>query len=234
LRSRDHELREVREELHRMQGCNDTLHRELRALRRNCASSKVPPEDAALIFSLKSVTLGRQTGGYDDDDCSGDEALQVVLEPRDMDNHVIKAPGTLQVQALEVSPEGLKRPLSAWQVTPEQMRRTWKSGLLSTGYFVVLPWKAWPTSEKVRVIAVFMLPDGRTFEADKDVTIRLTPASRRKPLPPDPGLPPAGPPAERAPAPRRIDTAQPAGLWQQSTSHSLGSAVQLLPPLPRR
>jgi hypothetical protein len=232
LRSRDHELREVRDELHRMQACNDTLHREIKALRRNC-TPRTPCEESSLIFSLKSVALGRQTGGWDDDDCPGDEALQVVLEPRDPDGHVIKAPGILQVQALEISPEGLKRPLAAWQVSPENLRRTWKSGLLSTGYFVILPWKAWPTTEKVRVIAVFTLADGRTFEADRDVSVRLTPISRRKALPVDPFLAPPPGPVEQAPPPRPVAPAQPAGLWQTRSLDYERRGVELLPPLPR-
>src|SRR5439155_24466275 len=60
------------------------------------------------------------------------------------------------------------------------LRKTWRSGLLSSGYQVVLPWKAWPSSEKLRVTARFTLVDGRSFEADKDVSIRLTPAVGRK------------------------------------------------------
>ena len=227
LRTRDRELHEMRDELHRLQMCNDGLQREIRALRRN---AKVAPEDANLIFALKSVTLGRQTGGYNDDDCPGDEALQVVLEPRDVDNHLIKAPGTLDVRALEVSQEGLKKPLCSWHLTNDQLRRTWKNGLLSTGYFVILPWKAYPSTEKLRVVVLFTLADGRAFEADKDVTIRLVPAAHRKALPPLPeeGGPPPGP-LEQAPPPRRVDTSA-AG----ERPASLRSAVQILPPQRRR
>jgi hypothetical protein len=241
LRSRDHELREVRDELHRMQMYNDGLQREMRALKRHHAAG-APPEESTLVFTLKSVTLGRQTGGYDDDDCPGDEALQVVLEPRDVDNHVVKVPGTLDVRVMEVSPEGLKKPL-AWHLAPDQLRQTWRSGLLSTGYFVVLPWKVWPAAEKLRVVVLFSLADGRAFEADKDVNVRLPPLSRRKPLPAVPDELETAP-VEQAPAPRRIDPppasadkmpgAQPAGLWQNSASRSLSGAVQILPPRPRR
>jgi hypothetical protein len=132
---------------------------------------------------VQQVVLGRQTGGYDEDDCPGDEALQVVLEPRDGDGHALKAPGSLRVVALQISPEGLKAPLCSWELSPEQLRRTWRSGLLRTGYYVILPWKAWPTSERLRVVAQFSLADGRHFEAEKDVTIRLPPPAYRKMLP---------------------------------------------------
>jgi hypothetical protein len=115
-----------------------------------------------------------------EDGVPGDEALQVVLEPRDGDDHAIKAPGTLTIQTLEITPEGLKKPLCSWRVPPDALRRTWKSGLWSSGYFVTLPWKVFPGQERVRVVAQFVLPDGRSFEADKDVTIRLVPEAQRK------------------------------------------------------
>ena len=41
----------------------------------------------------------------------------------------------------------------------------------------------YPSGNKVRVVARFSLSDGRTFEADKDVTVRPTPLAQRKPLP---------------------------------------------------
>src|SRR5207244_4041975 len=93
--------------------------------------------------------------------------------------------------------EGLKKPLSSWQVPEEKLRKDWRSGLLSTGYFVVLPWQTWPTTEKLRIVVQFILADGRIFEADKDVTIRLPPNRKGIPLPPPTPLPPprpAGPP----------------------------------------
>jgi len=251
LRTRERELRETRSELDRTEFYNQALHSELGDLRKSgaghpsCASALSPltPERASQIYTLKEVVLGRLTGGYDDDNIPGDEALQVILEPHDPDGQAIKAPGQLTVTALQITPEGLKTPLSTWDISPEQLRRTWRNGLLSTGYFVVLPWKIWPTSSKLRVIAQFTLADGRAFEADKDVTIRLPPNLRghtppgRGPLgSPFHSVPPRMPPADApagptvepelaAPPPREIiqgrapsTTApiQPASVWRKS------------------
>src|SRR5262249_32012155 len=155
------------------------------------------------------------------------EALQVVLEPRDPDGQAIKAPGRLTVTALQVSPEGLKIPLSTWEIAPDQLRRTWRNGLLSTGYYVVLPWKSWPTNPKLRVVAQFTLADGRIFEADKDVAIRLPPTLR---APTNPGsqmhsMRPADHPfqnsaePELAPPPREVIQ----GEARQSPSSSINS-----------
>jgi hypothetical protein len=110
--------------------------------------------------------------------------LRVLVEPRDPEGSAIKAPGTLVIEALEVTTEGLKRPLSTWQIPSQELRNKWQSGLITTGYSLTLPWQAWPTTQKVRVIARFQLLDGRVFEADKDVNVRVLPENQRKTLPP--------------------------------------------------
>jgi hypothetical protein len=252
LRTRDNDLRDVRADLARAECQNEALVRELQAVRQG-TTSNLSPEQASQTYTLKQITLGRQTGGYDDDGCPGDEALQVVLEPRDCDGHVIKAPGTLHVEALEISTEGLKAPLSTWDVTSDQLRRSWRSGFWSTGYFLVLPWKNWPTSERLRVVARFMLSDGRAFEADKDVAVRLTPVARRKmpaaippPPPPDPVIPSPEVPlsssgkVEQASVsskawwlpPPAIPTEQPAITWRPKAPPSLTDFVRLARPAP--
>lgn len=206
LRRRDAELREVRDELCQAQLMNESLQRELHHIEQTVP---VPGGVEAIhaIAGVKDIVLGRQTGGYRED--CGDSALQVILEPRDCENHTIKAPGLLRVYALEIGTDGIKKPLTNWEVPPEKLSRLWKSGLWSSGYTVILPWNVWPTTEKLRVVAQFVLPDGRTFEADKDITIRLPSAEQRKSpsLPPSP--PPSAPPAaptETLPPPKPFPT----------------------------
>jgi hypothetical protein len=250
LRSRENDLREAREEVVRTHAYNDALQRELKAIRLSNAAH-VPAELAALTYGVKSITLGRQTGGFNGDDQPGDEALQVVVEPLDPDGHAIKAPGTLQVEALEISPEGLKRPLSSWQVSPDELRRGWRSGLLSTGYFVILPWKVYPSVEKLRIIVHLTVEEGRVFEADRDVTVHLVPAAHRKPLPT--AVPGESPTIDTPlPMPRRMDgpileggrglfhrsakaaTTEPAALWSKAQAPPTGqAAVAILQPIPR-
>lgn len=207
LRTRETELHELRAELARSEACSEALHREITALRSSGVTAAFSPEFASQSFGVKQIVLGRQTGGYDDDTIPGDEALQVFVEPRDPDGHALKAPGTLFVEALEISPQGIKVPLSSWEIPPAQLRRSWRTGLLGSGYDVILPWKNWPSTEKLRVIARFTLPDGRVFEAERDVTLRLTPGMSRKPAPPSakpssPGLPEVEVPL---PPPRKVE-----------------------------
>src|SRR6266851_4423438 len=111
LRTRERELRETREELDRSELYNHALQSEMGDLRKSeygrpgsgAARTPLTPERASQIYTLKEIVLGRQTGGYDDDNIPGDEALQIVLEPRDPDGQAIKAPGHLRVTALQIS-----------------------------------------------------------------------------------------------------------------------------------
>ena len=249
LRLRETELREAREEICRTQGYNAALRRELGAVRQS-GSSKITPELASQTYTLKSIVLGRQTGGIDQDNSPGDEALQVVIEPLDPDNHAIKAPGSALINALEITQEGVKKPLSTWQVGPDEMRRSWKTGLLTNGYFLVLPWKMFPASEKVRVVVQFTLEDGRMFEADKDISVKLVPPAKRIPIlgepnpePPIQGPMPMprkvdGPALEGAKAPRyrlfgKGSQTEQTSYWWEVRPADAAPVAQILAPIPR-
>jgi hypothetical protein len=233
LRTRDFQLHTLRDEFHRLQAYNDALQREVEGLRGGGAT--LTPEDAARTFTLRGIALARGTGGVDDDGKPGDEALQVVVEPRDPDGHAVKAPGTLFVTALEITPEGIKRPLDAWQVTGDPLRRAWRTGLFSTGYSLTFPWKHWPSSDKVRVVARLVLSDGRSFEAERDVTVRVAPEELRPAPPPDWEVPAPRklepPPLPDATTGRTTSAAQPAAHWRPARRESLSGAVELLKPV---
>jgi hypothetical protein len=176
LRTRERQYREALQELNKLEAHNNALQNEVAALR---GGAHLPPEQAAPTFGLRRIVLGRGTGGYDNDQLPGDEALQVVIEPQDADGHTVKVPGVLHVSVLEITPQGLKKPLCWWQFGPEQLRTSWKQGLLSTGYTLLLPWTVFPATENVRVVAQMKLLDGRVFEADKDIRVRVVPGAPR-------------------------------------------------------
>jgi hypothetical protein len=183
LRAREEEVRELREKLGSSEACNLALQNEVR-LYRNEPPQADPNAPLGLTYPARTLTLARQTGGYDADGQPGDEALQVVLEPRDLDGHVVKVPGIVEIDAAEITEAGVKPAFSSWQVDAESLRRSWRSGLTTTGYFVVLPWKTPPQSPKLRVTARMLLPDGRILGADRDVTVRLIPQKPATPAKP--------------------------------------------------
>jgi hypothetical protein len=211
LRAREDDVRELHERLDQAQFHNQALMRELCAMRGMPGPHGVV-EAPSEPYPVRSLALGRQTGGRASETLPGDDALRVLVEPRDPEGSAIKAPGTLTVEALEVTREGLKRPLSTWQVPPQELRHKWQNGLITTGYVLTLPWQAWPTTNKVRVIARFQLLDGRVFEADKDVSIRVLPENQRKTLSPPAPRPAPAPPASVLPEPGPVDPPSPSPL----------------------
>ena len=179
LRARDNDIDYLKNELYRSKTYNKAMEMELHATR-----GEVPPgtpyDPLNKVYPLKNITLGRQTGGVDLDGQTGEEALQVIIEPKDAESHVVKVPGSVLIQVIEISTEGLKTPLSTWQVSNDELSKSWRNGLLTTGYALTMQWKLWPNSDKLRVIVHFKLDDGRLFEAEKDFTLKLPPAYLRK------------------------------------------------------
>jgi hypothetical protein len=234
LRARDNQFREAVEELNRTGSENEALRREVAALRTGTAP---PSEIASNVYGLRRIVLGRATTGVDNDNAPGDEALQVWLEPRDGDDHTIKVPGTLEVCVLEITTQGQKVPLSCWEIGPAKLADAWKQGLLTVGFQVILPWKVPPRTENIRVAARLTLPDGRAFEADRDIRIRLLPEAT---LRPEMGAPvqvplfkPAYPVGPAGGANAKGAPVQPVNHWQPPPLEDSVTLGKPLPTIPR-
>ena len=134
LRARDNQIAILRGELEQARIVNQAIEQEL-----HVTPLPHPPEISGrplaplAVGPLKELEIGRGTGGVDRDGILGDESLLVVVVPRDTDGSEIKAAGSLLVSAYEVTPQGLKLPLSTWQLSQLDLRKSWKSGLFSTG-----------------------------------------------------------------------------------------------------
>jgi hypothetical protein len=189
LRTRDAEVRDLRTALQRSEMLNSALtHPSAMPIAGppsftpppGYTGESVAPSAAVMSGTIKEVSLGRGTGGVNKDGTSGDEALFVVVIPKDTDGSALKVPGNLVVQTSEFTAEGQKVPHCRWDVPSLELQKLWKNGLLATGYHVTLPWKTWPNSPKLRVVVQFTtLGDNRTFEAERDITIRLMPGVPR-------------------------------------------------------
>ncbi|MBX9585162.1 MAG: hypothetical protein K2X87_33055 [Gemmataceae bacterium] len=227
LRTRDRELAETRLALEQAR----TLNRAYEQSRGpQVPGGPVPvPTGAPAGCPVRSITLGRGTGGVDDDGAAGDESLMVVIVPADEDKSAVKVPASASVVAWQVDLNGIKTPIGSWEIPADRLRPTWRSGLLATGYFVPLQWQTYPTADRVRVAVRLTTTDGRAFEADRDVTVRpvvpamptaAPPAGPRQPL--LPGAPPAGVPAELPPGTEELPP--PTGM-------PTGRGARLLPPV---
>ncbi len=190
LRTKERLLRETQAELNRTRSVNEVLERDFMSRQQG-----QPLADNSGTVSPKDIILASGTGGIDDDRLPGDEALLVVVVPRDEDGQPVRTVGVLTVAAWEIMPGGVKVPLSTWEINATDLRRAWKSGLLGSGYHVTLNWKKPPTASRLRVAVQLTLADGRVFEADKDISIRPLPLPAANIMPPVNAMPmaPEGP-----------------------------------------
>jgi hypothetical protein len=188
LRTRDRQLEETRAALEQARNLNRAYAQQSQPA---SGAAPPPPPSAPVYVPVKQIALARGTGGVDEDGVPGDEGLMVVVVPQDEDGSAVKVPASVRVGAWEVTPAGLKNPIGDWTVPAEKLRPLWRSGFISTGYFVALPWQTYPSQERVRVAVRLTTLDGRAFEADKDITVRLVQTPRVGPDPgPVPGVAP--------------------------------------------
>jgi hypothetical protein len=223
LRTRERELLETRAQLEQARNLN-------RAYVQQPQLPGTPVSATAPVYiPVKEVALARGTGGVDEDGVPGDEGLMVVVAPRDEDGAAVKVPARVEVAAWQVTPDGIKHPIGSWSLPPEKVRPTWRSGFVSTGYFVAVPWQTYPTQEKVRVAVRLTTLDGRAFETDKDITVKLCSTPRVGP-PATPIIP--GPPGPLGPGPREplFPDPLPPGVEELPPPMAEVRGAKLLPP----
>lgn len=196
LRTRERELADARAALDQ----NRNLLRAYEQSQRPAPGSGAPGP----FLPVKDISFGRGTGGADEDGAPGDEGMVLVIVPKDEDGAAVKVPGRAVVAAWEVSPAGIKTPIGSWDVPADKLRRTWKSGLISTGYFVALPWQTLPTSDRVRVAVRLVTSDGRAYEADRDITVKPPSMAIPRGVLPMPQPAPPGTGVPRLPAPPSV------------------------------
>lgn len=224
LRTRDRELADARRALEASRNINRAYDHS-RPPEFPGAPPPAPTPGGSAVF-IREIAVGRGTGGVDDDGAPGDEALMVVIVPTDEDRSAVKIPGRVTVAAWEVTPEGLKQPIGAWELTPEQLRPTWRNGLISTGYFVRLPWQTFPAGNKVRVAVRLTTVDNRAFEADRDITVRPV----QSPVPRQPRQPGREPLFPSNPPPN-VPPVLPGGVEELPPPAGLNPpGARLLPP----
>ena len=233
LRARESDVQYLKGELGKAEFHNGLLARELQATR-GLPGPHGLVERPSEPYPVRSLRIGRGTRGRPNDTLGGDDAVEVMIEPVDADNQVIKAPGRLHIEVQQVTTEGLKTLIGSYDVHPQQLRGTWQSGLFNTGYKLTLGWRLWPGSDKLRVSARFLMMDGRVFENDKDIAVRVVPEKQRPsvviPVIPELPAPTPAPPGGAIPIPEgpvpTLPTPTPEG-----PALTGGPAAKLLRPI---
>ena len=236
LRTRERQIDELQEQLARERALNSAYDRDSR-LRSSEPGTTPIVEGISPGMPIKSIEIGRGTGGVDEDGITGDEGVQIVVVPRDEDRAAIKLPGTLSVSVYEITPDGLKVPFTTWDVSSIALRGTWQSGLFGSGYHVRLRFRNQPTQNKLRLVVQFRTLDGRVLEADREIAIRVVQMASQQPIMISPMVSPMmvypQPDLGRIGPPLTLDPTllpQPNPVTSNRTSNA--PPVELLSPIP--
>ncbi len=135
-------------------------------------AAAILPEQASVLFQATGIKFNSLlTGGLDRDGSAGDEMLSVILTPHDADGDMLKLPGAIELEVLDLSKaEGSQR-LGTWNFDAAQSRDYWHSGLVGSGYLFQLPWQQTPESSELLLHARFTTTDGRQFDTSTQIQI---------------------------------------------------------------
>lgn len=163
------ELAQARSELQGARQEADLLRTQLTVR----GEQPLPAEFTQNLFQVRGLEFkGLLTGGRDRDGQPGDDVLVALIAPYDEHGDVVKLPGALELEALDMSrPEG-ERQVARRKFGPEEARSLWKSGLLAAGYQCEVPWDQPPQSEELLVHARLTTADGRQFDATHKIRVQ--------------------------------------------------------------
>jgi outer membrane murein-binding lipoprotein Lpp len=86
------------------------------------------------LCDIQSVRITKYTNLFDKDKDGKKETLIVYLQPIDQDGDIIKAPGDVHVQLLDLDKDKDPALLGKWHITPGKLRKLWFNALLKTNY----------------------------------------------------------------------------------------------------
>jgi len=94
------------------------------------------PEDVKgeNLYRLQRIDIGRYTGFFDKDDDGKKEKLIVYIQPRDEEDDIVKASGTVDVQLWDLNKADGKALLGQWRKEPEELKKLWFATLITINY----------------------------------------------------------------------------------------------------
>ena len=151
-------------------------NRRLREQVRNLRGGGVDPTKYA--FVTEALDIGRYSGGLNTNDVPGHDAVVVYVEPKDRQGSTIKAAGDLRVRLFDLAEAEGKTLLADKHITATECEKHFHAGRLGYHYRVELPLTAPPAHPELTVQVEFLdALTGRTFRAQKAITVELPPAA---------------------------------------------------------
>jgi hypothetical protein len=145
----------------------------LREQMANAGASPLPAEYTSSLFQVENIQFNTlMTGGRDQDGTPGDELLVVLFAPYDAHGELVKLPGRIELEALDLSrTEAEGRQIARWVFDPEESRELWRTAPFSRGFELRLAWPEPPEAEEILLHARLSTGDGRHFDASHTIAI---------------------------------------------------------------
>lgn len=147
------EKRELMSHIEHIESTNKDLQKQITTL--HGLQDNVRLKD---LCDIQSVRITKHTNLFDKNKDGKMETLIVYIQPIDQDGDIIKAPGDVHVQLLDLDKDKDPTLLGKWHITPTKLRKLWFNALLKTQYRMTFD-----VSEKVK-----------TFEEPLTVTVTFT------------------------------------------------------------
>jgi outer membrane murein-binding lipoprotein Lpp len=123
------EKRELMRHIEHIESTNKDLQKQINTL--HGLEEDVKLKD---LCDLQSVRITKHTNLFDKDKNGTKETLIVYIQPIDQDGDIIKAPGDVHVQLLDLDKDKDPALLGKWHITPSKLRKLWFNTLLKTHY----------------------------------------------------------------------------------------------------
>ena len=86
------------------------------------------------LYHLQRIDVGKYTGFFDKDDDGTKEKLIVYIQPRDEEDDIVKASGTVEVQLWDLNRDDGEALLGQWNVKPSELKKLWFATLVTINY----------------------------------------------------------------------------------------------------
>lgn len=129
--------------------------------------------DAAKLFFPVEIQIDPLTGGSDFDDRPGDDGLTIYLRPIDQHGDAVKAPGTIEVEVLDLAAR--QHDVGRYRFEIDQLGELWIAKLMTDHYTLKCPWKGAPPQNSELTVRVSFEDyiSGRVLTAQTVCNVRL-------------------------------------------------------------
>lgn len=123
------EKRELMRHIEHIESSNNDLQKQINTL--HGLEDDVKLKD---LCDLQRVRITKYTNLFDKDKDGKKETLIVYIQPIDQDGDIIKTPGDVHVQLLDLDKDKDPALLGKWHITPNKLRKLWFNAVLKTHY----------------------------------------------------------------------------------------------------